>query len=145
MATVSSIVAALATALDKLSWVDAVSTAEILPAVTVSSCACLIVPFNQDGSIGVDDLSGDRLVAVHTIQVEFWIKHSQAAIGTTMDKARDAATLAVAQLMADDGTGYTLARDLDFEESILPEFQTHANVPWLVAILKVPVENEVTL
>lgn len=145
MATVSSIVTALATALDKLTWVDAVSTSEYLPAVTVASCACLLTPFNQQSSVELDQLSHTTATFVHRVQVEFWFKHTQGSPATTLQRARDAGTLAIAQLLTDDGTGYTLARGYEFTEAVAPEFTTHANVPWLVSLLTVPVENEVSI
>ena len=144
MATVSTIVTALATALDKLTWVDAVSTSEYLPAVTVASCACLITPFNQASTVTVDSLDDGAITFVHRVQVEFWFKHVQGSQATTLQRARDAGTLAVARLLADDGTGYTIARNFEFTEAVAPEFTTHANVPWLVSLLTVPVENEVS-
>ena len=145
MATVSSVVTAIGTALDKLTWIDTVSTSEYLPAVTVASCACLITPFNQASTVELDQLSHTSATFVHRIQVEFWFKHIQGTPSTTLQKARDAGTLAIAQLFADDGTGYTLARGYEFTEAVAPEFTTHANVPWLVSLLTVPVENEVSI
>ena len=143
MATVSTIVTALGVALDKLTWIDAVSTTEFLPAVTVS-CAAIIVPFGQETTAGADDLSGATAVLTHRITVEFWVKHVQGAAGTTMQVARDAGTKAIAQLLIDDGIGYVIARDMPFTETVEPAFVTHANVPWLIASLTIPVENEVT-
>jgi hypothetical protein len=145
MATVSAIVTAMATALNKLAWIDTVSTDDFVPAVTVSSVACMIVPFEQETAVTLDSLDADAAVMVHRITVEFWVKHAQGQAAITMQKARDAGTLAIIQLMADDGTGYVLARDVTFAERIEPAFVTHANTPWLIASLVVPIENEVTI
>lgn len=145
MATVSAIVAAMATALDKLTWVDEVSTSDMQPAITVARCAALIVPFGQEGAMSVDSLDGATITVTTRINVEFWVKHEQGNAAVTMQIARDAGTLAMAQLMTDDGIGYVIARELPFLERIDPLFSQHAGVPWLVASLTVPIENEVSI
>ena len=46
-------------------------------------------------------------------------------------------------LLENDGDGYTIDREMNFRERIDGGFVTIGNVPWLVAHLYVPLENEV--
>lgn len=144
MATVTSIAGAIVAVLDALTWVDAASANEYLPGAAAANCCAFVVPYGQETRALPDSLDPDTMVLVHTLTVEFWIQHKQGAASTTMQRARDAGTLAIAALIEHDGTGYTLARDYGFDERIDPAPVTHLGVPWLVSSLRVPVENEVT-
>lgn len=144
MATVTSITTAITGVLGALSWVDVASADEFLPAAATSTCAAFVVPFGQETRAISDALDPDTMTLVHVLTVEFWVQHRNGAASTTMQIARDAGALAIAALLANDGSGYTIARDFAFEERIDPAPTTHMGVPWVVVSLRVPVENEVT-
>jgi hypothetical protein len=145
MADVSDITSAIAVTLGALSWVDEASDTTFQPAVTVASCCALVVPFGQESVTEPIDLAGDAHRMVTRLPVEFWVKHTSGDQATTMQIARDAGTLAMAALLAGDGNGYSLARDVGFEERIEPAFVQHGNANWLVVLLIVPIENEVAI
>lgn len=145
MADVSDIATALAEVLDGLSWIDEASADSFMPAVTVQSCAAFVVPFGQEATSEPIDLAGHVHRVIYRLPVEFWIKHVSGDQATTMRIARDAGTLAIAAILADDGNGYAVARDAGFEERIEPAFVQHGNANWLVASLIVPIENEVSV
>jgi hypothetical protein len=143
MATVTSIATAIATQMDALSFVDRTSINEYVPAAMGSTCVCLITPFSQE--TGSDYSSfGDTVTLRHTLSVEFWVQIKNGAVATAMQIARDAGYLAIVKLLDKDGTGYTLDRAINFQERITPEPVTVANVPWVICVLRVPVENEVS-
>ena len=144
MATVSSIAAAIATQLDALSWVDNASSTNYLPAVANVTCVAFVVPFDQESTVVQESLSAN-VTMVHQLTVEFWVQVKTSAVATAMATAQDAGTLAMAKLINMDGTGYTLDAELGFSERIEPAPVTHVGVPWIVAALRVPVRNEVTV
>jgi len=142
MSTVTEIAAAVVDVLAGLAWLDAASASEYLPAAAGVQAAAFVVPYNQETRTLPDSLvSGMTLV--HVLTVEFWIQHRNGRAAETMQRARDAGTLAIAALLAHDGEGYTVARDYAFEERIDAAPVEHMGVPWLVSTLRVPVENEV--
>lgn len=144
MSTVSSIAAAIARAIDSLSFVTYASATEFLPSATNANCAAFVVPFGQETSALPDSFNPDAMTLVHTLTVEFWVKHTQGKASDTMTTARDAGALAIAKLIDQDGTGYTLARGYEFTERVEQQFVTHMGVPWLISSLRVSVENEVS-
>ena len=144
MAAVSDITGALVTVLDALTWVNEAADDTFAPAVTVTSCAAFVVPFGQEATSEPLDLRGTLHRVIYRIPVEIWVKHTSGSAATTMQIARDAGTLAMVALLHNDGTGYTLARDVGFEERIEPAFVQHGNANWLIATLIVPIENEVS-
>ncbi len=143
MSTVTAIAEGIRAVLAGLSWVDAASIDDFLPAATAPTVAAFVVPFEQTSAVLVDSLSAGEITLIHTLTVEFWIQHRNGFAAETMQRARDAGTLAIAALLAHDGDGYTVAREYQFEERITPQFVSHLNVPWLITTLRVPVENEV--
>jgi hypothetical protein len=144
MATVSSIASAIATQLGALTFVNAASATSYLPAVASVTCVAFVVPFDQETRAEVRSLDGD-ITLRHTLTVEFWTQVRNDRIADAMTTARDAGALAITRLVQYDGTGYTLSADIPFQERILPEPVKHVNVPWVITILRVPVENEVTI
>ncbi len=144
MASVSSIAAAIATQLDALTWVDSASSTNYLPAAANVTCVAFVIPFDQESSVVQESLSAN-VTMVHQLTVEFWIQVKTSAIATAMATAQDACTLAIVKLVNMDGTGYVLDAGLDFQERIEPAPVTHVGVPWIVAALRVPVRNEVTV
>ena len=145
MADLSDITGAMVTVLDALTWVDSAADDTFQPGVTVASCCALVVPFGQEATSEPIGLTGATHRVIHRIPVEFWVKHTSGAQATTMEIARDAGTLAMVALLKSDGTGYSLARDVGFEERIEPAFVQHGNANWLIATLVVPIENEVAI
>jgi len=143
MSTVTEIAGSIVTVLAGLSWVDAASASEYLPAAITSDVCAFVVPYNQETRAVPDSLGGDGITMIHSLTVEFWVKHVNGQTAMTMQRARDAGTLAIAALLAHDGEGYSIAREYGFEERIDPAPVTHMGVPWLVSSLRVPVENEV--
>ena len=144
MSTVTSIAAAIASVLDALAWVDKASASEYLPSAANASVCAFVVPYNQETTVVPDSLGGASITLRHVLTVEFWIQHRGGQAAATMQAARDAGTLAIAALIDADGAGYTLERDLAFSERVDPAPVEHLNMPWLVATLRVPVENEVS-
>lgn len=144
MATVTDIANAIATVLDSLSWVDAASASEYLPSAATSTCCAFVTPYGQETRVLDSNLGDGTITLVHVLTVEFWVQHRQGSASTTMQIARDAGTKAIAALMDNDGAGYTIARNMEFDERIDVAPVSHINVPWLVSVLRVPVENEVT-
>lgn len=142
MATVSSIAAAIATQMEGLSFVDKASSIEFLPSAVNVNCVAFVVPFGQQTTAAYVSF-GSGVSLSTTLTVEFWIQHRNGNAAATMTTARDAAALAIRRLVDNDGTGYVLTPDARFEERIESAFVTHASVPWLIASLRVPVENEV--
>jgi len=145
MADVSDITSAIVTVLDALSWVDEASDTTFQPAITVPSCCALVVPFGQEATSEAVDVAGTYHRVIYRLPVEFWIKHASGDQATTMQIARDAGTLAMVALLDSDGTGYSLARDVGFEERIEPAFVQHGNANWLIVTVIVPIENEVAI
>ena len=145
MADISDIASAMATVLDTLAWVDTASSTTFQPALTVASCCALVVPFGQEATSEPVGLTGATHRVIYRIPVEFWCKHTPGAQLTVMELARDAGTLAMVKLLKSDGTGYSLARDVGFEERISEGFVQHGNANWLIATLVVPIENEVAI
>ena len=145
MADVSDITSAIATVLDGLTWVSEASDTTFQPGVTVASCAALVVPFGQESVSTPVDVAGSYHRVVYRIPVEFWCKHTSGDQATTMQVARDAGTLAMAALLGADGSGYSIAPDVGFEERIEAAFVQHGNANWLIATLIVPIENEVAI
>ena len=133
---------------DVLAAVDEVDGALVsgyqLPHDTQSVFA-LVVPFDQESTFEQTDLGGASVLAHHLLQIEFWCKHDPAAPDRTLERARNIGTRAVAALMESDGDGYTIDREMNFRERVDGGFVTIGNVPWLVAHLYVPLENEVGL
>lgn len=144
MATVTSITNAVVAVIGALSWVDKASADEFVPSAANTTCSAFVVPFGQETRVLPDVLDENVITLTHWLTIEFWIQHKNGAAATTMQMARDAGALAIAALIDHDGSGYTIARDYAFEERVEPQFVTHMGVPWLVAALRVPVENEVT-
>jgi len=143
MATVTSIAAALAsTLLAGLTEVDTASTSSFYPALNTASVGLVVSPFGQETTYSAQTFGGSAL-AVHRIPLEFWVRHTQGDEAATMQRARDVATQAVAVLLANDGAGYELARDVGIEERVDQTVTQVANAPWVVVALIVPVENEV--
>ena len=143
MSTVTEIANAIVAVLRGLSWIDAASADEYLPSAAGANVCAFVVPYGQETRTIPDVLDGNVMTLVHTLTVEFWIQHRQGSAATTMQRARDAGALAIAALLAADGAGYTVAREFGFEERIDPAPVTHMGIPWLVSVLRVPVENEV--
>jgi hypothetical protein len=142
MATPTSIATAIATALSTLPFVDSASATSFAPALANVTCVAFVVPFGQTS--GAEFMTfGDVVLLKTEMPVEFWIQHKPTTPATTINTARDACALAIAKLIDQDGTGYTLARDVPFRERINDAFVNHAGVDWLIATLRVPVENEV--
>jgi hypothetical protein len=144
MATVSSIATAIAAQLSQLTWVDEASSTSYLPATTGNRVCAFVVPFDQETRAETANLRGD-LNLRHILVVEFWTQIRANRIPEAMNTARDASALAMVALVQNDGEDYTLNRSIDFVERVYPEPVTHANVPWIISSLRVPVENEVTI
>jgi hypothetical protein len=124
--------------------VDKASSTEYIQAATgVRTCAAFVVPYDQETTAEYVSF-GDTVTLRHTFTVEFWCPLNTAAPGTAFTTARDAGYLAMVKLLDKDGTGYVLDRNIQFRERVSPEPVIVANVPWLVNILRVPVENEVS-
>lgn len=144
MATVTSIAQAIATQMDALSFVDKASSTEYIQAATgVRTCAAFVIPYDQETRAEYVTF-GDSVVLKHVLTVEFWCPMNTAQPGTAFTTARDAAYYAIVRLLGYNGTGYTLDRTIGFVERVNPEPVTVANVPWIVSMLRVPVEQEVT-
>jgi hypothetical protein len=144
MATPTSIATAIATQIAALSFVNSASATSFAPALANVTCVAFVVPFGQES--GAEFVTFGDVVQVNTVMaVEFWIQHKPTTPAVTVNTARDACTLAMARLIEYDGTGYTLARNVPFRERINDAFVNHAGVDWLIAVLRVPVENEVTV
>lgn len=144
MATVSSIAAAIATQLGALSWVNEASATSYVPATAGKQVCAFVIPFDQTTSAEVTNLDGD-ITLRHVLTVEFWTQINSSKIADAMTTARNAGALAITALVQYDGSGYELEAPLRFEERIYPEPVTHAGVPWIVTLLRVPVVNEVTI
>jgi hypothetical protein len=144
VATVSSIASAIATQLAALPFVNAASATSYLPAVASVTCVAFVIPFDQETRAEAFNLDGD-ITLRHVLTVEFWTQIRNDRIADAMTTARDAAALAIARLVQNDGTGYSLAREVGFQERIYSEPVMHVNVPWIITSLRVPVENEVTI
>lgn len=145
MATVTTIATAIKTQLLALSDVDYASVSEFAPAISSATVAAFVVPFEQESNGEFLDLAGTSLLVRHRIRCEFWVKHTQGAVATTMQLARDICTLAMIGLMQTDGTGYDLDTESAFDEIVSDTFVQVDSVPYLVAALVVPVRNEITL
>ena len=143
MSTVTEIADAVRDVLAGLDWVTYASDVDFLPPVNQADVCALVLPFDQNSTATADSL-GDTITLIHLLNVEFWVQHRSGEAARTLRIGRDAGTLAIAALLAQDGEGYTIAREYQFTERIEPQFVTHLNVPWLVASLRVPVGNEVT-
>jgi hypothetical protein len=144
MATVTSIAQAIATQMDALPFVDKASSTEYISAATgVKTCAAFVIPYDQETRAEYSSF-GDTVTLKHTLTVEFWCPMNTAQPSGAFTVARDAGYYAIVKLLANDGTGYTLDRTIGFVERVNPEPVTVANVPWIVSMLRVPVENEVT-
>lgn len=144
MATVSSIASAIATVVDGVTGVDYASSTDYMPGVQTQSIAALVVPMSQASSGDIHmTLAGGKVEMVHRLPVEFWVKHAQGSASTTMQRAANIGTLAIAALLASDGSGYSLAPGSTFEETIDNTFIEVGGQPYLVATLIVPVRNEV--
>lgn len=141
----SDIARAVADVLAGMEEMDGASTADFLPTVESMSVFALVVPFEQESTFEQQDLGGDSVFALHMLKVEFWCKHDGAQPGESLRRARSVGTWAVKALLAHDGEGYTIDRNGQFRERVDSGFVTAANVPWLVAHLYVPLENEVTI
>lgn len=144
MATVTSIAAAIADQLAHLPFVDDASASEYVPAAASVTCVAFVVPFDQESNAEVLNLEGDILLR-HILTVEFWTQIRTNDIATAMATARDAGAQAITRLVRYDGAGYALDRSVAFQERIDPAPVTHVGVPWLVTMLRVPVENEVAI
>ena len=144
MALPSAIAAAIATQLGALSWVSEASATSYAPASAGNQVCAFVIPFDQATSAEPANLDGDLFLR-HVLTVEFWTQIRSNKIGDAMTTARDAATLAITRLCANDGTGYTLEAPVRFEERIYAEPVTHAGVPWIISALRVPVTNEVSI
>lgn len=144
MATVTSIAAAIASQLSALSFVDKASATEYTPALASVTCVAFVIPFDQETSAEVRNLDGD-IALRHVLTVEFWTQIKNNRVSDAMTTARDAGALAIAALVTNDGTGYTLASDIGFRERIYSEPVMHAGVPWIITALRVPVDNEVSI
>lgn len=143
MATVTSIAQAIATQMDALSFVDKASVSEYIGAATgVRTCAAFVIPYDQETRAEYVSF-GDSVMLKHTLTVEFWCPVNVGKPETAFQTARDAAYYAIVRLLAYDGTGYTLDRSIGFVERVNPEPVIVANVPWIVSMLRVPVENTV--
>lgn len=144
MATVTSIAQAIVTQLDALSFVDKASSTEYIQAATgVKTCAAFVIPYDQETRAEYVSF-GDSVTLKHTLTVEFWCPVNVGKPETAFATARDAGYYAIVRLLGYDGAGYTLDRSIGFVERVNPEPVTVANVPWIVSMLRVPVENEVT-
>jgi hypothetical protein len=144
MATVTEIAQAIADTLETLSWVDAAAIDTFYPAVEGVACVALVVPFEQEASSAPVDIMGSLHRVTMRIPVEFWIKHISGNQAETMQRGRDAGTLAMIGLLQNDGDGYNLSADIGFEERVDGLVQ-HGNVNWLRVSLMVPIENEVSI
>ena len=145
MATVDSIVDGLAAAVANVSTVDQVSTDTFTPAISTQSIAAMIVPFGQSAGGDVHfTLGGGTAEIVHSIPIEFWVKHVPGAEATTMQRARNVPQLAIAQLLASDGTGYDLAPEGEFTVTTESTFIEIGGQAYLTVTLTVPCRDEVT-
>ncbi len=143
MSTVTEIANAIVAVLTAQTWVDRASADEYLPSAATADVCAFVVPYGQETRTLPDVLDPNAITLVHVLSVEFWVKHASGQAAQTMQRARDAGALTIAALLANDGDGYSIARDYGFEERIDPAPVTHMGVPWLVSVLRVPVENEV--
>ena len=142
MATVTSIVTGLQTALNTLSDVDQSSISDFLPPVKTQCVALCIVPLGQETEAEFEDLSGSTLVFSHRIPCEFWVKHDAGDVATTQQRAREIIHDAIKVLAQNDGTNYTLDFEFTFESQVSDQFIDVGNSTYLLATLIVPVRDE---
>ena len=144
MANVQSLAEAVAAVVSTIEGVDRCSVTDFTPALNTQAIAAMIVPMGQSsaGRI-VSTLSNRYLEMTTTLPVEFWVKHAQGDPATTMRRARNVGTDAIAALLAADGTGYELAPDAEITESIESAFVEVSGQPYLVATVRIPIRNVV--
>lgn len=146
MATVTEIAEALAAVLDaNVAGIDSVSTTEYLPAITTQTVACVVVPFDQRSIYTTDILGSVTVRATHWIQIEFWVRHDQGQISTSVQRVRNIAQLAAIALYTNDSTTYELDTAEPMEANVLGEPVQIHDIPYLMASIIVPVWDEITL
>jgi hypothetical protein len=145
MATVTSIVTAIAARVLTLADVDQTSIGAFLPPVSTKKTALIIPALEQRDVINWPDLGGNKLEATQRLRLELWTKRINAADADTMQRARELG-IDVAKVLANgDGTGYELDWSEPFVAEVEPALVEVGNAVYVVTRIYVTVINEVTL
>jgi len=144
MNDITQIASSIAAELLTMDEVDYASVNDYLPAIKTSrgKAAALIIPFGQRGETQIFDLVGGTLVGTYRIPVEFWIKHEQGEVATTMQMARDIGARAMRCLVAANlrgDVGFELDPGTPFEEVVNDTPVSTGNQPYVISRLTVPV------
>ena len=118
------------------------------PAVDSQKIALIVVPFRQTDTYEWADLSGTKLLCRHTIQLEFWVRLPNEAVGIALatQRGRDIGLQAAVVIASHDGEGYDLEPDTGMIEVAVDDAILNLNGPIYVrARMGVRVRQEVEL